>query len=764
MLLKKSFALFSIVAILAPQLVLANTGEFNPNFIISDEEMQDASTMDREGIQVFLEENGSYLAHYKTVDAFGVERLASDMIYRAAQEYDINPKYILVTLQKEQSLITNPSPDQRTLDWATGYAICDACSKEDPKLQKNKGFGKQVDSSAGIIRWYYDNAGKEPYIRTQGVAITIDNQQVIPQSNATGFLYTYTPHIHGNKNFWTLWQKWFSQLYPDGSLVKAEDDATVYLIVGNEKRAFKNFTALITRFDPELILTIPAAELANYTVGPAISLPNYAILRKGNSYYLLDDNTLRPFKNQSVVRNLGFHPDEVIEVTAEDIVGYDIGETITSDSGKPQADIIKLLETGELYVVKDNTIRNIMSQEIFEANYRNATPRLISIAELGTYERADPILFKDGTLLGMKGSNRIYVMEEGKRRHIANEEVFLGLGYKWENVRWIDEVSGLVHPPGQAVYLNRKTNTSPTMVAGISVTGDDSKINTSSVREEDGRIWMTPEANAEYVGTERFATPVNTYLVADARTGQILAGKNIDEVRPLASLTKVYSAYIAMREGLNPNKGVAYSAARHHPGEDLNGYSFHNYKIAEGEVVLAKDLLDATLVSSINTTVYMMLTAVGKKSTAFTAEMNSFAKELGTTQTRFVDPIGIDLRNVSTARDYLTLYRRATDNLDIATSLGKTSYVYDEQKDIDGYKTHRDNHSNPLVNKAGLPFEIITSKTGYLDEAGRNLVMHIRRPSDGKEFVVITLGNPDISRAASVVEPEKISRWAIENF
>ena len=88
-----------------------------------------------------------------------------------------------------------------------------------------------------------------------------------------------------------------------------------------------------------------------------------------------------------------------------------------------------------------------------------------------------------------------------------------------------------------------------------------------------------------------------------------------------------------------------------------------------------------------------------------------------------------------------------------------------ERKDIDGAPRHYDVHTNDLLTKqATLPFTIGPSKTGYLYESGANLVMHITRKTDGKEFVIITLGNPQINAGVRFNEPERIARWAVETF
>ena len=94
--------------------------------------------------------------------------------------------------------------------------------------------------------------------------------------------------------------------------------------------------------------------------------------------------------------------------------------------------------------------------------------------------------------------------------------------------------------------------------------------------------------------------------------------------------------------------------------------------------------------------------------------------------------------------------------------LGTKYYDYNEIKDLDNKPRHYDYNSNELMNKDGLPFNIITSKTGYLNEAGACLAMIIERKSDNKKFIIITMGNPDYKNRFA--EPERLSLWTMEKL
>src|SRR3989338_7940065 len=114
---------------------------FTPHEIISEKELTEYQSMNEREIQEFLSSQGS-----------GISRSASAIIAQASAQYRISPKILLALLQKEQSLVTDPSPSLRQKDWATGYGVCDGCRLGDPDVARYRGFETQVFSAAGLLR------------------------------------------------------------------------------------------------------------------------------------------------------------------------------------------------------------------------------------------------------------------------------------------------------------------------------------------------------------------------------------------------------------------------------------------------------------------------------------------------------------------------------------------------------------------------------------------------------------------------------------
>ncbi len=740
-------ALFLIISILIPNFVLAL--DFNPNYIISDEQLFDYQSMTVKEIQAFLEKHHSYLAKYKTKNDKNKLKTAAQIIYQAAQENKINPQYILVKLQKEQSLITDQNPDQDQLDWATGYGVCDSCSKKDPEIQKYKGFYTQVDRAAGIMRWYYKHRSSEPWLKKPNKTYTIDGQKIKPQNYATAFLYTYTPHIHGNKNFWKLWNLWFKPTYPNGSLVKTANSNDVYLIQDNKKRHIKSYSVLISRFNPDLILIINQTELDKYKDGPEINLPNYSILKYGNKYYLVDNDTIRPFENYKTLQKLGYHQDEIIEVKKEDLVNYKIG-SIIKENEPPLGELIKITNNN-IYYLKDGYYYAIYDPQIIKQRLKFLDIQNKPISYLQKYKRGKkPILFADGSLIKTKNSNNVYVIEDGKKRHINSEKVFNKLGYKWSNIITTNEFVINAYPSGEPIYYQDDN---------IAEQYSDLNQNTNEIEQNINTNWVdemqkTPADQTKYIGPN-FETNIDAYVVMDYETEKVLAGKNINILRPAASLTKPLTAYTLLYNGLNLNRYITYNP-------EIHKSSYHYYRLSPGEKVKNKDLLYASLVSSLNTPTKMLVSNLTTNETEFAQKMDKIIKKIHLKKTKFVEPTGIDENNVTTAYEYALLFKYLSRNRDLKKYLSTYRYDYDELKDLDGKKHHFDYNSNELVLEKDLPFKIITSKTGFIYKAGACLAMIIERPSDHKKFIIVTLGNPDYEHRFS--EPKKLSLWALKNF
>ena len=118
----------------------ASGATFDPNRLVTDVNFTAVDSLTSAALQQFLAAQTGILATYSAPDHLGVKRSAAAIILQAARAWQVSPKVLLVTLQKEQSLLTAAKPSSTALDWAMGCGVPDTGSRQ----TKYQGFGNQL--------------------------------------------------------------------------------------------------------------------------------------------------------------------------------------------------------------------------------------------------------------------------------------------------------------------------------------------------------------------------------------------------------------------------------------------------------------------------------------------------------------------------------------------------------------------------------------------------------------------------------------------
>lgn len=414
---------------------------FNPNYIISDEEMSDYTSMTAQEIEAFLRDKGSGLANKTVIDYDGRVMKASTLIWQAALESFINPKVLLTTLQKEQSLIEDPFPTRRRLDRAMGYRCPDSGSCNPKTLD----FGKQVDGAAWQYRQYLDNPSSWNF--RAGEQYLVDGYFITPVTTATAGLYNYTPHYSGNESFARIWQRYWGKNYRSGSLLKVSTKPEVWYIDKGMRRHITSYSVLVSRFDPNKIVTVTEADLKKYEIGSPIQFSNYSLLRTENgSIYLIVDDQKRHIANMEAFRQLGFNPDEVEQVSAVDLAGYETAEPLTVISSYPTGAVLQDDITESLYYAENGKRYNIIDQSLLPINYPTKVVTRVSRQRIDQLSDGGVAHINNGELVKSFDSPEVYVVEDGERYSIVSESVFAKYGYKWDNIHEVSANVLAAHP------------------------------------------------------------------------------------------------------------------------------------------------------------------------------------------------------------------------------------------------------------------------------------------------------------------------------
>jgi len=235
-------------------------------------------------------------------------------------------------------------------------------------------------------------------------------------------------------------------------------------------------------------------------------------------------------------------------------------------------------------------------------------------------------------------------------------------------------------------------------------------------------------------------------LVLDASSGETLIAKNQGVVLPIASITKLMTAIVILDGGLNLEQRVAIS------DEDYDNLKGTRSRLRPGTVLTRDELLLLALMSSENRAAFSLARTYPGGTEAFVSAMNAKARGLGMNDTHFIDPTGLSSSNVSTAQDLARLVRAAHEYPLIrqySTREGATVHAFGRALDY--------RNTNGLVRNAH--WEIGLSKTGYISEAGRCLVMRVRLAS--REVIVVLLDS--WGKLSRVGDANRIKKWLEAN-
>ncbi len=499
------YGLIVIVAILAffvlflPNPIQART--FNPNNIITDQELLNKDSLSKTAIQTFLAKENSVLARFSQI-VDGSTLKASEMIGEIGQKHGINPKFLLATLEKEQGLIHKSQATEKALDWATGYGCYQGNCKE-----KYRGFYNQVEATAETQQIYWEKVDQLAF-RAGETTTTFDGYLVTPENKATANLYIYTPYVGyapdlgitslygGNKLFWRIWQRYFTnQKFLDGQVIKNGDN--LWLIQNNTKRKFASQEIFLKDYKLSDAIVVTQKDKAAYPDGPPINFANNTLVKSASSgqIFLLADHQKRPIINVEALTLLSdfqtaVTENEISAVTEDQLTGYQLGTLISSNSIYPQGKLFKD-ETGKIWQVKDN-LKHEVDPVVWQNRFNSQNLEATTSVELEKYPTGSPVKLEDGTFV--KIDEKYYLISSGERMKIENLQLF-------DQVFGLDKKNGAVsvstallevHEAGETIDYIDDTITDSTSSTPSSTSSGSYSASFNSM-EPDGLIMITGE-------------------------------------------------------------------------------------------------------------------------------------------------------------------------------------------------------------------------------------------------------------------------------
>jgi len=286
---------------------------YNPMLVISDFNWRDSTSMSYGEIQAFLNSKAGVLKTYECAEGgpnglhSGVVKPAAQIIAEACQYWNVSPKLVLATLEKEQSLISQPWHTGRdinpasTHNYSTVYHLTNAMGAGvyAGSPDRHPGFGDQVwtgtqklGQATGPYAWFPGKT-KVVYSYEHEANITI-----VPLNQPTWNFYTYTPY-YPQLSIWKLYNGFFGD--PRIDAVEGRVNRFYNRVNGSHFYTGSAAEAQQVARNLSSIYTFEGPAYSLDTVSGANGQPLYRFYRKSNGTHFY---TVSEAEREATIRNL----------------------------------------------------------------------------------------------------------------------------------------------------------------------------------------------------------------------------------------------------------------------------------------------------------------------------------------------------------------------------------------------------------------------------------------------------------------------------
>ena len=205
----------------------------------------------------------------------------------------------------------------------------------------------------------------------------------------------------------------------------------------------------------------------------------------------------------------------------------------------------------------------------------------------------------------------------------------------------------------------------------------------------------------------------HAFMVFDPASGRTLYAKNADQAMPIASITKLMTAMVVLDAKQDMDEAIIVDK------DDIDSLKGTRSRIPVGAAFRREDLMRLALMASDNRAAAALGRSYPGGTPAFVSAMNAKAQLLGLHNAKFVEPTGLAPGNVASPQDLALLVAAASTFPQIREfSTAQELHV----TLASGGRSMGFNNTNALVRAQG--WNIGLSKTGFINEAGKCLVMH----------------------------------------
>ena len=234
----------------------------------------------------------------------------------------------------------------------------------------------------------------------------------------------------------------------------------------------------------------------------------------------------------------------------------------------------------------------------------------------------------------------------------------------------------------------------------------------------------------------------HAYYILDESASSVLAARNEHTAVPIASITKLMTALVVLEAGQPMDQAVTITA------DDVHGTAGSGSRLAAGHKLSRRDLLQLALMSSENRAAYALCRSYPRGLRACVEAMNKKAAALDMSTAHFVEPTGLSSGNVASPEDLAKLVLAAAGNSTISEYSTSARHTVTVSRHLLEFR-----NTNLLV--ANPAWQVDVQKTGYIQEAGRCLVM--QAVIDGRPIVMVLLNS--YGKYTRIADAKRVRTW-----
>jgi len=225
------------------------------------------------------------------------------------------------------------------------------------------------------------------------------------------------------------------KFYPDGVLIKAKGDPTVWYIEDGKRKGIPSEKVFERRFNWSQIVEVEnKSAIEEYPVGESVKFSDGTVLLVENTVYVVENGKKRGMTNPEAFLNLGYKWENVIRIEAQEIENYEEGNLIEYAGTHASGTVVNIGDANNtIFKIISGQRRGIPTPAVYISN-KFTWGDIVMATDADKQLPIGPNLsFPSGTIV--KGTNRtVYIISGGQKRAFTSAHSFLSRGFKWENI------------------------------------------------------------------------------------------------------------------------------------------------------------------------------------------------------------------------------------------------------------------------------------------------------------------------------------------